>query len=279
VILGTFYRDKKSLPYTIINNFIITKEDLITFNSLLANLPPCSTDQIDYIATRFMLLYADILRAQYEKLVLSEDNYELVDKIGKTTGFEESDTKFAAHKRLHYQVSKLQEITASVLVNKLSSKDAFTAAYNVMRTFELLDDTEAVKMMAGKGTIRRDNYKQTYDKIETIRITIFKIARIDINPARSVKREREVVTEDMEIEPEDMEIEPEVAPVEPEDMEIEPEVAPVEPEVAPVEPEVTQVEPEVAPVEPEDIADESPAKRQRKGATRRKAFGKKTRKH
>jgi hypothetical protein len=181
VILGSFYRDKKSLPYTVINNFVITKEDLLTFDSLFADMKSASPEQLSYLTTRFILLYADILRAQYEKLVSSEDNYEIVDN-DVHLGFLESDTKFTAHKRIHYQASTLQEITAQLLVKTLSPDKAFTDAYSLMKSIDLLDDEQIVEFLKGRGGLRNNAYTQTCNKIETVRIAILKLAGIPTKP-------------------------------------------------------------------------------------------------
>lgn len=229
VILGSFYRDKKSLPYTVINNFIITKEDLVIFDSLFADMESASSEQLDYISTRFMLLYADILRAQYEKLVLSEDNYEIVDEPENPEKVAESDTKFTAHSRIHYQALQLQDITARVLAKTLSLEKAFIDAYSVMKEVDILNNQAIKDVLVGKGALRNNDYVRTCNKIETIRVTLLNLAGIPTKPF-------------------------------------------------PVCPTPVQTE-QVTPKRKRGD-DLTPDKRRRLGgATRRKAFGKKTRKH
>jgi hypothetical protein len=82
----TYYTDEKSNDYSVVDNFIVTKDNLedfeVFFDKIYQGPPPAAdrTNQ-DYIALKFLFLYNDMLRQQILRLESEEDS---VDKPTKT---------------------------------------------------------------------------------------------------------------------------------------------------------------------------------------------------
>jgi len=68
MVVGSYYRDHKGNPYTVIDEYIITDEDLPIFRSVMNQLDGGDEGQVAFIRWRFYLLYADMLRLRYEHL-------------------------------------------------------------------------------------------------------------------------------------------------------------------------------------------------------------------
>ena len=77
--LKSYYRDRKGNPYTVIDEYIITDEDLPIFRSVIPELAKTEAEAVDeddeedatkvaFICWRFCLLYADMLQLRYEHL-------------------------------------------------------------------------------------------------------------------------------------------------------------------------------------------------------------------
>lgn len=111
LVVGSFYRDKKSLPYTVTpDGYIITKEDLSIFQRIYENRPRLSPEDEKFVATRLMLLYTDLIWADLEKLIASEDDEVVPD--GQPIP---SDVKFTEHKRIYYKASQMLDITVKYI--------------------------------------------------------------------------------------------------------------------------------------------------------------------
>jgi hypothetical protein len=69
MVLGSYYRDHKGNPYTVIDEYIITDEDLPIFRGVMTQLEGGDATQVAFIRLRFYLLYADMLQLRYEHLL------------------------------------------------------------------------------------------------------------------------------------------------------------------------------------------------------------------
>ena len=181
LVKWTYYRDKKLLPYTVVDNFMITKEDIPTFERIINNWPRSAEDE-KFVATRFMLLYADMLRGELEKLVASEDDIIESDSI------QPSDVKAIGHKRIYYKAANLLDIYGKFLLTN-AWKYAAIESLNVYNGTNLLDN-ESINKLSGRDALRSDDYNKTYAKIQTLRQAI--VTYLD-SPKRATlgKRQRE----------------------------------------------------------------------------------------
>ncbi len=69
MVIGSYYRDHKGNPYSVIDEYIITDEDLPVFRTVMKQLIGGVPDQVAFIRLRFYLLYADMLQVRYEHLL------------------------------------------------------------------------------------------------------------------------------------------------------------------------------------------------------------------
>jgi len=72
VQVGTYYRDEKNNPYSVIDRYVITKEDSNVLESLLE-----TNGMEDFLVYRFALLYNDILYGRLENV------FDQSDTVGK----------------------------------------------------------------------------------------------------------------------------------------------------------------------------------------------------
>jgi hypothetical protein len=169
LVIDTYYRDEKSHPYTVVDQYIITREDLYTFDRVAsveggftsaARLP---TEQ-KFLATRLLLLYLDILQGELEALVASDD-----DQILEGVGTIPSDVKHTNHKRIYYKASQLSD-TYTTYLGKDEFESAFVDAMNSYKGADLLDNDEINRLAVGSEGIRdpRD-FNRTLVKIQTAR--------------------------------------------------------------------------------------------------------------
>jgi hypothetical protein len=110
-ILGSYYRDEKGFPYSVLDPYLVTKETLTTFDALFKHVYESSgrditDDEMAFVTTRFLLLWCDLLQSAYETLVLNDD-----DEVNEETGQSvESDVKFSEHKRVYYQTAYILQL-------------------------------------------------------------------------------------------------------------------------------------------------------------------------
>ena len=67
--IGTFYRDDKSRPYSVIDRYLITKEDWNVLDRILESNTGTFNQEETYTVYRFALLYHDILYERFEHVV------------------------------------------------------------------------------------------------------------------------------------------------------------------------------------------------------------------
>ena len=183
LIKGSYYRDKKSMPYTVVDEYIITKEDQITFQriasftrSRLRNSP----EDEKFLATRLMLLYVDILQGDMERLVATEDEED------ESTP---SDVKDAGHRRIYYLVSQLQDIY-SKLLEKEDWMGAFQESFQEYEGAALLDNETVNSIATGRSGLRSPtDYRRTFDKIEVLRSGLLTTIVVEA-PQKLGKRKR-----------------------------------------------------------------------------------------
>lgn len=183
LILNTYYRDKKSLPYSVVNEYIITKEDLPIFQRILASGDRRTPEDEKFIATRLMLLYADILQGELEGLVASED-----EEDDETP----SSVKDIGHKRIYYKASQLQDIVQRYIATQNWNK-AFQEAFNTYEGAELLDNETIEQIAVGRDGLRNPkDYGRTFQKLQTIHSALAYILQTPSSPSKvGVKRRRE----------------------------------------------------------------------------------------
>ena len=183
LVRGSFYRDKNSLPYTVVDEFIITKDDLPVFQRILTKgLSKTTTDpqQQAFITKRLILLYLDMLQGELEKVEASEDDditiIETVQSDKETinqTKTIPSDVKTSNHMRIFYIATKLLDT-----INSFVSKNEFDSEL-IQSTSDyvganLLDNEEIKRIAKGTGGLRNSkDFKKTFEKLKTARIALF----------------------------------------------------------------------------------------------------------
>lgn len=154
LVINTYYRDKKSLPYSVVDSYILTKEDLPVFQRILAYGDRHSPEEEKFLATRLMLLYADILQGELECLVATEDD---------------SDVKDVGHMRIYYKVSQLQDI----LQRNLNWNKMLVETYNTYEGAELLDNDAIQQAAVGRDGLRNPkDYGRTFQKLQTLHMAL-----------------------------------------------------------------------------------------------------------
>lgn len=173
LVINTYYRDKKSLPYSVVNEYILTKEDLPVFQRILASGDRRSPEDEQFLATRLMLLYADILQGQLECLVATEDD---------------SSVKDIGHLRIYYKVSQLQDI----LQRNLSWNKMFVETYNTYEGADLLDNETITQVAVGRDGLRNPkDYGRTFQKLQTLHTALAFMIQTPAAPEKvGVKRRR-----------------------------------------------------------------------------------------
>jgi hypothetical protein len=169
-ILGSYYRDEKGFPYSVVDAYLITKETLSTFETLFKHLsetprPEITPDAMFFVMRRYLLLWCDLLQAEYEKLIMNGD-----DEVNEETGaIAESDVKFSDHKRIYYQAAKLLQFVTT----PYTAYDRFVAAHSERAKVNLKDNATIDAEAVGRLGLRKNNYGVTRDKIQTVRAAIY----------------------------------------------------------------------------------------------------------
>lgn len=176
---GSYYRNDGSAPYTVIDDYMITKEDLPVFERILDGWS--KRDRITeekFVACRLMLLYTDMLRGELEKLKTSEDDVIVLPPsddedmdIPEDTGTKQpSDVKIANHKRIYYKAANLLDIHNKFLAQS-SWQSAAIESLNAYKGADLLDN-DTINSLTGRDALRSDDYDTTFAKIKTLQYAI-----------------------------------------------------------------------------------------------------------
>jgi hypothetical protein len=192
LVVDSYYRDKSSLPYTVVDKYIITKEDLEVFDRIYRSGFDIDPNDQLFVARRLMILYLDILQGELEKLVASEDDEqespENLDMDDVKTAIYPSDVKTSNHVRIYYKVNQLLQ-TYTRFMKIGNYKDAVTDAINTYATADLLDNDGLMTAIQGADAPRNaSDYVRTFEKIKTVRSLLLKH---DIPPKRTGKRKPE----------------------------------------------------------------------------------------
>lgn len=170
VILGSYYRDEKGFPYSVLDAYLVTKETLSTFDAVFKHVYESSgrdimDDEMDFVTKRFLLLWCDLLQAAYEKLLMNDDD-EVNEETREIT---ESDVKFSEHKRVYYQTASILQL----LTTPMTAYDRFVNAYNQRATVSLVDNATVDGIAVGRLGLRKNEYERTRAKIQEVRTAIF----------------------------------------------------------------------------------------------------------
>ena len=103
MVVGSYYRDHKGNPYTVIDEYIITDEDLPIFRNVMKQLDGGDSAQVAFIQWRFCLLYADMLRLRYEHL---SDVFTIIDDLDRTSKWVRNPANIDRNKVL-YQLNRI----------------------------------------------------------------------------------------------------------------------------------------------------------------------------
>jgi len=178
LVLGSYYRDKKSFPYTVVDQYIITKEDLPTFTRISAGGFDVLPAEQQYVATRLIILYLDILQGQLERLKSSDyDNAETVtNKYGvKTTQINPSDINISENIRIYYKASQLLKIYNDD-ISTGQFKTAVEQAIQVNNETDAKDNATILATIVGADALRNPReYTRTFEKIKTVRNAILRL--------------------------------------------------------------------------------------------------------
>ena len=66
--IGDTYYDEKMKPYTVSDEYIITEDDLSTFDMLFIGLNPTPSNELSYVCLKYLLLKLDLLSQEFENL-------------------------------------------------------------------------------------------------------------------------------------------------------------------------------------------------------------------
>lgn len=171
-VIGSFYRDKKSLPYTVVDQYIITKEDLPIFQRILAS--GVKPEDAKFVATRLMMVYADMIRGDFEKLMASEDEEYINDDPvpeGVARPTIPSDVKFTNHKRIFYKTSELLDVYFRFLRTDQWA-NAFQEAFNTFSEADMVDNETVNRLAMGRNGLRKNDYLRTSKKIDLLHMVI-----------------------------------------------------------------------------------------------------------
>ncbi len=103
MVVGSYYRDHKGNPYTVIDEYIITDEDLPIFRDVMKQLVGGDPAQVAFIQWRFCLLYADMLRLRYEHL---SDVFTIIDDLDRESKWVRNPANIDRNKVL-YQLNRI----------------------------------------------------------------------------------------------------------------------------------------------------------------------------
>ena len=193
LVLYSYYRDKESHPYTVVDNYIITKEDLPVFDRIAKDGFENTAEEAPFIASRLILLYLDILKGDLEAIRASEDDdITTVEKTDPVSGvtFEvvterkPSDVKITNHKRVYYKAVKMLDSITRYLSTG-NYVNAFVQAYNDYKATDMLDNDAINEVAVGRdGLLNPADFDKTAAKIETARSALLKMYSGVPTPAR-----------------------------------------------------------------------------------------------
>ena len=165
LILHSYYRDKESYPYTVVDNYIITREDLPVFRRIYSSgIEGVTPEDQKFLARRIMILFLDILQGELEKVTASEDDYGTAGQA-----IIPSDVKDVAHRRIYFKVASLQK-TYNTFLSTSQFDRAFVDAINDYFGADLLSNEGINEIAIGKDGITNPNdFKRTFEKIQTVR--------------------------------------------------------------------------------------------------------------
>jgi hypothetical protein len=170
LVIGTYYRDKSSLPYTVVDNYIITKEDIPIFGRINIDDETLTETARSFLAVRFLILCLDILQGELEALVLSEDDD--VD-VNPAETFP-SSVKALNHLRIYYKVKLIQDIYNTYL-SKQDFAGAFKTAKEKYVEADAMDNDTIRAVAVGADAPRNTkDYTRTFEKIKTFRSSILR---------------------------------------------------------------------------------------------------------
>ena len=174
VVDSYMYRDEKLHPYTICDNYIVTRSSFALLANALENISHATTSDAVYIALRFLILYNDILQARYERLSNNEEIIDVLDEDGKKIGVEESDVNYTEHKRLHLESQRFLDIVLELK----QDKDFVTALQEVGKLYQdsakWTNDTVDLYMSDARYGVRNNNFERTFAILQTTRDSLLK---------------------------------------------------------------------------------------------------------
>jgi hypothetical protein len=170
---GSYYRDEKGTPYSVLDKYLITEEDKLIFESVRPHLADADPEQLQFLTMRFLILYADILTGRYDALSSNEAILPVVDEEGNPTSeLQETDTNYFQHQRLTVEATTLRDIAAQLSKDKDFVK-AFNSARNNLWGAELWDtDTLALYMNEGRIAVRNNDFRLVKERITTATNTL-----------------------------------------------------------------------------------------------------------
>lgn len=183
LVLYSYYRDKESHPYTVVDNYIITQEDLPVFERIARDGFENTAEEAPFVASRLILLYLDILKGDLEAIRASEDDdITTVEKTDPVSGvtFEvvterkPSDVKITNHKRVYYKAVKMLE-SITLYLSRGDYVNAFVNAFQEYNGSDLLDN-DSINAIAGRdGLLNPADFDKTAAKIETARSALLRL--------------------------------------------------------------------------------------------------------
>jgi hypothetical protein len=174
LIQGSYYRDTEGIPYSVIDEYIITEKHLTTFKQLQPHLAELSPADLRFVTLRFLILYSDKLKGRYEKLVtndailpvLNEDGTPQLNPDG-TPVVQENDVNLYEHKRLTKEVTDLRDIAADL--NKDNNFiSAFTKASALMiNSTKWSPDTLELFAKDARNVVRNNDFYLLTNRLTT----------------------------------------------------------------------------------------------------------------
>ena len=187
--VGSFYRDDKSRPYSVIDRYLITKEDARVLAQLFDEVmksPDSNPEATNFAVYRLCLLYHDILYERFEHAVDQSYVADYVVEQGETPELQIEDAEMTEASKSEFISVARETAVLRFCVNRYATGDKTVlngilhsfqgGAEDVIGAFDQLELTVAertfmVPLIEGVLLAKR---RQTLASLRNLRDTIFK---------------------------------------------------------------------------------------------------------
>ena len=170
VQVGSYYRDDKSRPYSVIDRYLITKEDSNVLGTLLYEVfaqPGRNAKVANFSLYRFALLYHDILYERYEHII-DDSNVEGT----LSNDLEIEDEEITEGSLLEFSTITNEALLLRVLINRYANGE--NTANDILNLFSEGVDETLIKKYGGKLTPGEGTFGEDIEtNLANVRSVIF----------------------------------------------------------------------------------------------------------